>query len=309
MKLLDNKEIFNQLVSLVAEEKHIPESAVRRDYLIVLLLNRLSKSEFGEYCVFKGGTSLSKCFPNSIERFSEDIDLTFLGMDKPDKFCNSNLKKIENLMSEGFNIEKEVENRSKRKKSCFIWYDNEKDKIKLEIGSSVRPDPYSKRTFKSYIHEYIENHYPNYINEFNFESVTLNVLGIERTFIDKIMAVKRHAYNNKLIGKVRHIYDVVKLFSMDEIQTFLKDNVNLSRIVKETKSTDSFYLSQKNVNIEYNPLEKYNFLQFKKYFNEEIKTRYESLHKDLLYTDEKQSFELAIKIFEEINKILESIGE
>ncbi|WP_289466235.1 nucleotidyl transferase AbiEii/AbiGii toxin family protein, partial [Klebsiella pneumoniae] len=27
-------------------------------------------------CVFKGGTSLSKCF-NVIDRFSEDIDITF----------------------------------------------------------------------------------------------------------------------------------------------------------------------------------------------------------------------------------------
>ena len=33
--------------------------------------------------------------------------------------------------------------------------DNKDDKIKLEIGSSVRPDPYSKKTFKSYIHNYL----------------------------------------------------------------------------------------------------------------------------------------------------------
>ena len=41
-----------------------------------LLLKNLADSEYAEKCVFKGGTSLSKCYPGSIERFSEDIDLT-----------------------------------------------------------------------------------------------------------------------------------------------------------------------------------------------------------------------------------------
>ena len=31
---------------------------------------------------------MSKCYPGSIERFSEDIDLTFLGMDESDKVCD-----------------------------------------------------------------------------------------------------------------------------------------------------------------------------------------------------------------------------
>ena len=35
----------------------------------------------------------------------------------------------------------------------------------------------------------------------------------------------------------------------------------------------------------------------------------EGLHKTLLYTDEKQDFETAIKVFGEINELLISIGE
>lgn len=50
-------------------------------------LQKLEQSEYADQCVFKGGTSLSKCCPGSIERFSEDIDLTFLGMGLPDKQC------------------------------------------------------------------------------------------------------------------------------------------------------------------------------------------------------------------------------
>ena len=42
MNLYDNKEIFNQLSSSVALQKGIPEEAVRRDYLIVTILYKLS---------------------------------------------------------------------------------------------------------------------------------------------------------------------------------------------------------------------------------------------------------------------------
>ena len=35
MRLHENKEEFQELITLVAREKHIPESAVERDYYIV----------------------------------------------------------------------------------------------------------------------------------------------------------------------------------------------------------------------------------------------------------------------------------
>ena len=75
MKLHLDKEIFNDLITLTTEYVKIPEIAIKRDYFIVLLLKRLHDSEYAEECVFKGGTSLSKCYPGSINRFSEDIDL------------------------------------------------------------------------------------------------------------------------------------------------------------------------------------------------------------------------------------------
>ena len=80
------------------------------------------------------------------------------------------------------------------------------------------------------------------IKEYDLNPVTLNTLCIERTFIDKVMAVKRHAYCGSLQSKVRHIYDVVKLYNMPEIQTFLKDKAELKRLLSLTKDTDSFYL-------------------------------------------------------------------
>ena len=99
MKLHEYKDEFKSLISIVSSKLHIPESAVERDYYIVFLLKKLENSEYADKCIFKGGTSLSKCYPGSIERFSEDIDLTFLGMDLSDSLCDKNIKKIEKITS------------------------------------------------------------------------------------------------------------------------------------------------------------------------------------------------------------------
>ena len=310
MNLHTHQEQFNNLITIVSSKLHIPEAAVERDYFIVYLLKNLENSEYADRCVFKGGTSLSKCYPGSIERFSEDIDLTFLGMDLTDKACEKHIKKIENIITEGSYIKKIPEERSSRSKSMYVWFINEDNKVKLEIGSSVRPDPFSKKTFKSYIHEYLEERgeYED-IEKFNLTSVTLNVLNIERTFIDKIMSVKRHAICGSLNKKVRHIYDVVRLFKLPNIQTFLLNKSELKRLIQVTKETDSYYLEKREIPKEYNPKGAYDFNSWREQFSSEIRSRYETLHKDLLYTDEQQDFDDALNTFEVLNQIFIEIAE
>lgn len=310
MKLHEYQEEFKELISIVAAYMHLPESAIERDYYIVLLLKNLADSEYAEQCVFKGGTSLSKCYPGSIERFSEDIDLTFLGMELSDKACDKMIKKIEKVMTVFAKTKKINAERSNRSKSMYVWFDNKDNKVKLEIGSSVRPDPYSKKIFKTYIHEFLEKHNgEDDIARFELESVTLNVLNIERTFVDKLMSVKRHAICGTLNTKVRHVYDVCRLYLLPEIKTFLADSEELKRLIRVTKDTDSFYLNKRNISTEYDPTGLYAFEEWSQYFTSDIKNIYENLHKDLLYTDEAQRFDDAVNAFTEVNRILKEINE
>ena len=310
MKLHEYKDEFKSLISIVSSKLHIPESAVERDYYIVFLLKKLENSEYADKCIFKGGTSLSKCYPGSIERFSEDIDLTFLGMDLSDSLCDKNIKKIEKIMTHGAQTSKIPEERSPRSKSMYVWFGNEDNKIKLEIGSSVRPDPYSKKTLKSYIHDFLEElGEKEDIIKYELTAVTLNVLNIERTFIDKIMSVKRHAIGGSLYKKVRHIYDVVRLFKLQNIQDFLLNKSELKRLVQVTKETDSYYLEKREILKEYNPKGAYDFNSWKEKFTSEIRSRYETLHKDLLYTDKQQDFDDALNTFNALNQIFLEICE
>lgn len=296
---------------MTAQEKHISESAVERDYYIVRALKQLADSEEVDSCVFKGGTSLSKCYPGSIERFSEDIDLTFYKTDGlSNKQIERRLKAVEKIMTTGAKMEPITSERNDRNKSCFFWLDGEDSRIKLEIGSSVRPEPFSRKCLVTYIQEYLEAHgFEKEVAEYGLVPVELNVLNIERTFLDKIMAVKRHAICGTLSGKVRHIYDVTRLFAMPENQAFLQDSKELKRLITLTKETDSAYLEKRNIPENYDPTGAYDFPAWKGCFDDDIRSIYEHLHEDLLYTDEKQDYDVAVQTFEIISALFAEIGE
>lgn len=314
MKLHKNKEEFEQLITIVAKHVGIPEDAIRRDYYIVKIMQNLQNSNFVDMCVFKGGTSLSKCYPGSINRFSEDIDLTFIPTnDMSNKQYDKALKSAEDAITHGFQIEKIKEERSDRNKSSYVWpkcENRDNCQIKLEIGSLVRPDPFTKRQMKTYIQEYLELQEMNdIIMEYDLKAVSINTLDITRTFLDKILSVKRHAICGTLEGKVRHIYDVTVLFEREDIQSFLNDFVELKKLLSLTKETDSFYLEKRNIAEKYNPTDLFRFENWKDRFDERIKNRYEKLHEDLLYTSEKQDFDKAIQTFETISNIFSEIQE
>ena len=70
----ENRELFRDAVLLASQKLEISEDIVEKDYYVTLILKKLSSIEYP--VVFKGGTSLSKAF-HVIDRFSEDIDITF----------------------------------------------------------------------------------------------------------------------------------------------------------------------------------------------------------------------------------------
>ena len=64
-------------------------------------------------------------------------------------------------MTVGANIEKINSERNKRNKSTYVWYSDRDNRVKLEIGSNVKPDPYSKKILK-----FLKNHHRKVILSF-----------------------------------------------------------------------------------------------------------------------------------------------
>ena len=70
--LHNNKDVFEQVILKVSEETGIEASIIEKDYYVTIFLKNIV--ELQPEIIFKGGTSLSKCY-KLINRFSEDIDL------------------------------------------------------------------------------------------------------------------------------------------------------------------------------------------------------------------------------------------
>lgn len=74
MNLHHDKEAFKELIIGAANELAIPGNIIEKDYYVTITLKSLSDKL--EDMVFKGGTSLTKCY-QLLDRFSEDIDLSY----------------------------------------------------------------------------------------------------------------------------------------------------------------------------------------------------------------------------------------
>ena len=67
-----DKELFRQIILLTSEDTGIEYSIIEKDYYVTMFLKSLVEKQ--PDIIFKGGTSLSKCY-KLIKRFSEDLDL------------------------------------------------------------------------------------------------------------------------------------------------------------------------------------------------------------------------------------------
>ncbi len=91
MILHNDRKSFEEIIIQSANYYNIDVSIIEKDYYVTIMLKELSKRI--DNMIFKGGTSLSKCY-HLIERFSEDIDLNIETMKHPTdserkKLCNS----------------------------------------------------------------------------------------------------------------------------------------------------------------------------------------------------------------------------
>lgn len=260
MKLHLNEEDFKDLITLTSKDMNILEVYIEKDYWVCHLLKNLSKSEYLENIVFKGGTSLSKAY-GLIERFSEDIDLQLVNFDGGDSKKKNFIKKIEAEITVGL---QKLENHKRESKSGNIRktiYSYEKytdgdnffqgsQELVLEINSMSTPEPYEKREIKPYISEFLEKTNKEYIREYELESFYVNVLDKRRTFVEKVFAVLDFSfepnYIEELSNKVRHIYDLYILFKDKEVNEFFNSDdffVMASKVVIE----NDFFGKRKNI--------------------------------------------------------------
>lgn len=312
MILHHSKNEFNELVALTSKFKGLRAADIERDYDIVLILKRLMNSAFKDSLIFKGGTSLSKCYPDTINRFSEDIDLSLINsINKSNKFMESNLKRVESHLIGDFNYEIIPEERSQLSKSTYIWREDFNKRIKLEIGVNIIDTDYELKPLNTYIYDFLHfNEMKDLILKYDLNPINVETMSIRQTFIDKVFAIKRHVITNQITNKMRHLYDVSRLLVHEEIVDLLKDKIKLKEVVVKTKMNDATYLLKRKVQAGYKPAQKYNLRDWMSSLDTGDNNRsYIRMLNNLVHDDYAGDFNQAIKGLEMIAKHLEQINE
>lgn len=219
MLLHNDKELFQEVIASTASELQIALPIVEKDYYVTMILKMLS--ERCPECVFKGGTSLSKCH-HVINRFSEDIDITF-----SDKLTQGMRKKLKNQTILGISQELNMsitdfdKARSRRDYNCYTFAYDAIDKynvqsqlipgVKMEVALGAVSFPTEKLLVDSYAYQFLKKNNADIVEEYQLEPFMMNVQSIDRTLIDKIFAICDYYLQGTTKRHSRHIYDIYML--------------------------------------------------------------------------------------------------
>lgn len=249
LPLQRQKELFNQISSNTG----LPPFAVEKDAWVTLSLRMLFNSSLSDNIVFKGGTSLSKCY-NLINRLSEDIDIAldrkYLGFG--DALSKAEIRKLRksthsfvvdklpNILTDSLNeygiestdYEISVENTEisdQDPETLLIKYnsvfDDEtylKPSVKIELGGRSLIEPSEEKEITSLIDEQYKD------SDFVENKFIVKAVLPEKTLIEKMILL--HEEFHKPLDKIktnrmsRHLYDIYQIMQTPHFLKASKDN-------------------------------------------------------------------------------------
>ena len=219
----------------------IEPALVEKDYFVTLFLRKAVERIPG--LVFKGGTSLSKCY-NLIDRFSEDIDLTLDDEHFTQSKKRNSIKALIAVCDElGLELinKKTIEKHTHGNFNCYdirypIIFSSEdvKTELKVEMTYIQKCYPHEQGKAISYIGEFFaKNGNGRVVAEYELDAFTVQVQSLERTLVDKVFAICDYYLNKNTVRNSRHIYDISKLLTKVDVSDsnlkLLVENVRTDR--------------------------------------------------------------------------------
>lgn len=219
MYLHNDRDLFAEVITETNEQTGIARSIIEKDYYVTMILKLLAAKNHD--IVFKGGTSLSKCF-HLINRFSEDIDITFpehIGEARRKKLKYNVLKPVSDEL--GMPIENWDSIESNKDYNCYLFDYRPISEyptagilpgVKLETALISYAFPTERCEITSMIYDSIREAAPDIIERYGLAPFAMQVQSVNRTFIDKIYALCDYYLEKKTNRFSRHLYDIYKMY-------------------------------------------------------------------------------------------------
>lgn len=296
MRLHENTTLYRQSIQFTADQLKMPAVYVEKDYWVTYALFIIFHNEIGKDTIFKGGTSLSKCY-NLIERFSEDIDLVVLRHNgESDSKLKSKLKKISSTI-ESVLPEVEIEGITHKmgmnRKTAHSYsqtfkgdYGQVRDVVVLESTWLGYYEPYTTKSVNSFVGQMMLNNKQSAIAA-EYGVLPFDVLTLEpvRTICEKIMSLVRFSYAENPIDdlkrKIRHTYDLHQLLLQKEFLDFFY-SPRFDKMLLKVANDDMVSYRNNNKWLVYHPIASLFFKDLEKVWTE-LTPVYNGDFKNLVY--------------------------
>ena len=296
MKLHQNTNLFKEAVKITAERLGIKDIYIEKDYWITFALHVVFTSDLKKSVIFKGGTSLAKCF-GLIERFSEDIDLTILrSKNDTGNQLKKKLKQITTAIEQNLpeiHLEGITNKKGMIRKTAHTYphllkgdFGQVRDTIIIESSWLGNFEPHTTTQVSSYIHNMmIETRQKELIQEYHLSPFFVKVMDPKRTLCEKIMSIVRFSHTENPIidlnNKIRHLYDIHKMLGNDEINTFFSSD-EFEKMFLKVANDDIVSFKNDNNWLKYHPKEALIFIESASTWNQ-LESTYQSSFKAMVY--------------------------
>lgn len=315
-----------ELLKLLESRTGLNANSIEKDWWVTLALKALFSSSYSAHLVFKGGTSLSKCW-HLIDRFSEDIDIAidraFLGFpgNLTKKEIGKKLRKASCTLVRGklreeieqflldigmrhsqFSLEVNITEESNvDPEILFLHYESALDNsdyvyntVKIEIGSRSLMEPSENVSIRSIIGELLPS------SDFADETFFVQAVAPKRTFLEKAFLLhelfQKGIHGNDMNRMSRHLYDLEKLMDSEYCKDALKDSGLYNEIIRHREIFTSIanvdYTTHQPLSINFTPPDS---------ALKEWERDYFALQENMIY-GESLSFQELIGRIRELNK-------
>jgi len=329
LSVIEKIETFNK----VQEYLNLNTKSIEKDWWVTAVIRALFSLPYAEHLLFKGGTSLSKCW-HIIERFSEDVDIAinreFLGFSEElsnnqirnklrkvsCSFIRENLtvdlaKELENqgINPDLFSVKADVtEDTAKDPEIIEITYKSVIDGltyinpvVKLEIGCRSMREPFEIVKIQSLVDETFPN------TPFSEPPFKVNAAVSQRTFIEKLYLLQEEFAKPQELVRTnrmsRHLYDIVKISETEIADKALTDNDLWASIVEHRQK----YVKMKNFDYELLKPQNINFIP-PDFIISQWQQDYETMRETMIY-GESLPFNKMIDKMKQLNKKINQISK
>lgn len=216
----DDRELFHDVIVTVSDRMGIAIDIVEKDYYVTMILNELAKRS--DKVVFKGGTSLAKAY-KAIDRFSEDVDITFtehIGSARRKKLKYQVLQPISEILEMPVSNWDRIESDKDYNHYDFVYRSVVDEAnplqpwVKVETALMSYAFPTETRDISNIIFDCLKTTDPDILADYGLNPFPMKVQTLSRTLIDKMFAVCDYYLLGKARRNSRHLYDIYKLYPL-----------------------------------------------------------------------------------------------